>query len=470
VRADRTLLAAPGVNGTQIARTAFVGATLIDGTGSPPLRNSAVVVNDGRINWVGAAAELDRTTDLRLVDVAGKYVIPGLLDANVHLVYQPDPDILLRYEPGCYDDLVLEAAQVALRAGITTVFDTWGPLESLRRVRDRINAGEVSGSRIFFAGNIIGNGGPWSADFFPSYGASLNSAVVESINQHWAQGVGAELTWMCADDVRHAVREYIATSGIDFVKYSSSAHDTVRFIAFSPDAQRAIVEEAHAAGMTAQACTMTPEALKLAIEAGVDLLQHGDVTGRRPMPPETLDLIVARELPCVALLVTERHIAAVENKGDSFGRLWREDLSLAVRDENDRRLIKAGAKLMLSIDGGVFGPAAETSPWLGPLFAGLPDVPRHLGSSHILWFQAAIERELAPMNALLAATRNIAEAYRKDDEFGTVEPGKRADVLVLDANPLDNPENYGRIAHIMKDGVLVDRERLPEHPVLTRDV
>jgi imidazolonepropionase-like amidohydrolase len=73
------------------------------------------------------------------------------------------------------------------------------------------------------------------------------------------------------------------------------------------------------------------------------------------------------------------------------------------------------------------------------------------------------------MDALLAATRNIAETYGKDGELGTVEPGKRADFVVLEANPLDDPDNYARIVHVVKDGSIVDRERLPEHPVLTRD-
>jgi imidazolonepropionase-like amidohydrolase len=447
----------------QLTDTAFVGATLIDGTGSPPLPGSAVVVSDGRIEWVGVALELDdRARDLRLIDVAGKYLIPGLIDANVHLC-DTEPEVLLRYDPGCYDDLVIEAAQVALRAGITTVFDTWGPLESLRRVRNRINAGEVTGSRIFFAGNIIGNDGPWSADFSSSFGEALNSAVVDSINQHWEQGVGGDLTWMSADDVRHAVREYIATSGIDFVKYASTAHGSLRLIALSPDAQCAIVDEAHAAQMTAQACTATPEALKLAIVAGVDLLQHGNITGHRPMPPETLDLIVTRQLPCVAFLETERFIAAVAADTQNP---FRE--RMVVTDDNARNLITAGAKLMLAHDCGVFGPTWKTSPWLR-LMAAAPDLPWHLGSSHVLWLQAAIEREMAPMDALISATRNIAEAYGKGDELGSVEPGKRADLLVLEANPLENAENYGRIAHVVKDGELVDRQHLPEHPVLTRD-
>src|SRR5262249_26029769 len=153
----------------------------------------------------------------------------------------------------------------------------------------------------------------------------LSPDVVETVNWHWAQGVGNELTWMSADDVREAVREYIRTSGIDFVKYASSAHIPVRFLAFSLDAQRAIVEEAHAAGLTAQACTMTPEALKVTIEAGADLLQHGDVTGLRPLPEATLDLIADRQLPCVAFLQTERRMAAFRHDrlwGEPWSEIW----------------------------------------------------------------------------------------------------------------------------------------------------
>ncbi len=447
--------------------TAFVGATLIDGTGAAPRPDSAVRVSDGRVSWTGPAAGMDRAPDLEVIDASGKYLIPGLLDANVHLVIHIDPDVLLRYRPGQYDELVLEAAQVALKAGITTVFDTWGPLESLRRVRDRIDAGDETGSRIYFAGNIIGNGGPWSADFFPSLAQGLSTSVVDEVNDHWARGVGAELTWMSAEDVGHAVRDYIASSGIDFVKFASSSHAHSRFLALSPDAQRAIVEEAHAAGMVAQACTQSPEALKITIDAGVDLLQHGDVTGMRPMPAETLDRIADRQLPCVAFLYTERHTAAfLERKPQWHGNsAWGEVMT--VKDANDRSLIKAGAKLLLANDMGVYGPTAATSPMWGPFQSGIPDVPTHLGRSHLLWLRAAYERGMDPMDALLATTRNIAEAYGKADELGTVEPGKRADLLVLDADPLSDPDNYGTVAYVVKDGEIVDRDSLPRNPVLT---
>ncbi len=449
--------------------TAYVGATLIDGTGAGPLRDSAVMVSGGRIGWVGASSDLPRSPGSRVVDVSGKYILPGLLDANVHLLIHVDPDILLRYEPGCYDDLVLEAAQVALRAGVTTVFDTWGPLESLRRVRDQIAAGHVVGSRIFFAGNIIGNDGPWSTDMFPSLGAGVSSAVVADVNRHWEQGVGAELTWMTADDVRVAVREYIAGSGVDFVKYSSSAHAHSRFIALSPQAQRAIVEEAHAAGMTAQACAQAPEAFRLAIDAGVDLLQHADLTGPRPMPNRTVDAIVERRLPCVLFLGPQPKLAGPADRD----LRWRgSDIGLsdvlAAKQINDTNLIEAGATVLLGRDLGVYGPTALTSPMWGPLRDGV-DEPSQLGHSHIGWLRRAFELGMDPMRVLLAATRSIAQAYGKADEIGTVETGKHADLLILDADPLTDPDNYSRICQVIKGGQAVDRQRLPELPVLTRD-
>jgi imidazolonepropionase-like amidohydrolase len=445
----------------------MVGATLVDGTGSLPRPASAVVFREGRITWAGPASKLERGPRLKVIDVAGKWMIPGLMDANVHIVNYKDLEVLLRYEPGCYDDLAIEATQIALKAGITTVFDTWGPLESLRRVRDRINRGEVIASRIFCAGNIIGMGGPYSADLSlnPSYRDALNPIVVETINRHWTQGAGDELTWMSAEDVGAAVRQYIASRGIDFVKYSGSAHAHGRFLAFSPDAQRAIVEEAHAAGMTAQACTITGEALKVAIAAGVDLLQHGDITGLYPMPQATLDLIVQRQLPCVAFLMTERRVAAFRTQklmGEPWDQIW------AMRDENDRRLIRAGAKLLLGNDATLVGQNWRTSPVWSKMLAG-PDPSHRLGEMHLVWLQAARERDMSAMDALCSATRNIAEAYKKEDELGTVEVGKRADMVVLDADPLADVANYGRITHVVKDGVLVDRDRLPERPILTSD-
>jgi imidazolonepropionase-like amidohydrolase len=80
-----------------------------------------------------------------------------------------------------------------------------------------------------------------------------------------------------------------------------------------------------------------------------------------------------------------------------------------------------------------------------------------LGESHFLWLEAVVDRGMAPMDALLAGTRNIAEAYGQADHLGTLEPGKRADLVILEGNPLDDVRNYRRISAVMKDGALVDQ-------------
>jgi imidazolonepropionase-like amidohydrolase len=271
---------------------------------------------------------------------------------------------------------------------------------------------------------------------------------------------------MPAAGVRSAVREYIASSGIDFLKYASTAHGQKKFIAFSPDSQRAIVEEAHAAGLEAQACTMTPEALRMAIDAGVDLLQHGNHTGLHPMPRETVELIVERQLPCACLLYTERYrresAGAVKN-----GEFTREDERMEIAMQNAAELARAGAKLVASTDGGVFGPTATTSPFWQAILANYSERPYVLGSANRLWLQAAVECGMRPMDALVASTRNVAEAYGRLDDLGTLERGKFADFVVLAADPFTDVRSYGDIVHVVKEGTLVDREALPTNPVLT---
>lgn len=445
---------------TPKSTTAIVGGTVIDGTGGPPVEDAIVLIDDaGSIVSVAAGGDID-LSHAQTIRADGQYIIPGLLDANVHLVLHCDADVLLRFEPGQYDDLVLEASQIALKAGFTTVFDTWGPLEALRRVRDRINDGGAIGSRIFFAGNIIGLGGPWSPDFYSP--GDINPGVIADVNRQWTQGVGDELPWQSAQDVQAAVREYIATSGIDFVKYACSVHKDLRFLTFSPDVQQVIVDEAHAAGLTAQSCTCTAEALKVAMRAGVDLLQHGDITGRHPMPQALTEQIASEQLPCVAFLTTDRFMEAVRK--DPKSRLG--DIFLAKQD-NDRALVAAGARLLLGTDGGVYAPSWPTSPVWGPFLA-VPDWYGLLGTSHMYWIEAARSLGMKPMDILLSVTRNIAEAYGKGGDLGTLESGKRADLIILDGNPLDDVANYARISRVFKDGRPVDRERLPESPILTK--
>src|SRR5262245_18964326 len=156
------------VTHAQPAVLAITGATIIDGRGGPPLADGTVIVADGRITAVGPRASTRVPAGAQTIDGAGKFVIPGMVDTNVHLsLYGGMNDryeTLVRYHAQ-QEDIVLEAAQTALRFGITTVRYSYGMLRPLRTVRERIAAGGALGPRILAAGNIVGWSGPYSISF-----------------------------------------------------------------------------------------------------------------------------------------------------------------------------------------------------------------------------------------------------------------------------------------------------------------
>src|SRR5690606_20887929 len=154
----------------------------------------------------------------------------------------------------------LEAAELTLKYGVTTVFDTWGPAEPLTTARDKINSGEAQGSRVYCAGNIIGLGGPLSPDFVDP-GVFLERDRVARINEVWTRGTGPELSTMTAEQVGERVEEYIESTGVDFIKWAVDDHNSApgSFYLFLDKANRAIVDAARKHGKTVQAHTMTVE-------------------------------------------------------------------------------------------------------------------------------------------------------------------------------------------------------------------
>jgi imidazolonepropionase-like amidohydrolase len=441
------------------------GATVMDGVSNSPIEGKSIWVEAGRIKAIGHPGEFGGHPRAEVIDASGKYVIPGLMNANVHLLGDVRLENLVRHE-NRYDQLIAEAAQVALKCGITTVFDTWGPLRPLMTVRDRINADEIPGSRIFCAGNIVGLDGPLSPDFFPKTLDVASPALAERINVVWSENVGAHLTGMTPDQVRQEMRAYI-DKGIDFVKYASSDHRTGLvpvFLVFSERVQSVIVEEAHRAGMTAQAHINTVESLRMAVEAGSDLIQHGNFTGPTPIPESTLRMMVQRKTACVVFPFTRgRYDWAVERHDEIYSQ-W-----LASMNHNARSLIQFGVTLLLGTDGGLWAPDIATDPAWGKWLPGVDNL-HDLEQGHIRWMKAMEELGFSPMESLKAATRNIAVTYGKGKELGTLEPGKIADLVILDKNPLQAPENYRSIHKIIKDGRVVDRGVLPLTPILTKPI
>jgi len=442
------------------APLAIIDATVIDGVSDTPRERCSIWIEDGRIRAIGARQELGLPPSLQVFDAQGKYVIPGLMDANVHLLADVRLENLARHM-GHYEDLIVEAAQVALKSGLTTVFDTWGPRRHLIAVRDKINSGAVPGSRIFCAGNIIGFDGPFSADFFVKAPEVASAALVKRINAIWAENVGRHLMWLPPERVAGEVRRYIGT-GIDFIKYASNDHFPGAFLAFSPQAQAAMVAEAQRAGITAQAHTTSVEGLRIAIEAGCNLIQHANITGPVPIPAATLELLAQRRTGAVVFPFTQRRLEWFMEKADEATRC-----GYSASDTNVRRLIDSGVKLLMAWDSHLLAPEAASDPawfWAAPS----DDSPHTLGQGHLAWLKAMEEKGCRPLEMLRAATHNIAVAYGKEKDLGTLESGKIADLVILDRNPLQAAANYGAIHRILKEGAMVDRGALPANPILTK--
>lgn len=449
-----TLAAAPSADAQTLA---VVGATVIDGTGRAPVGNGVVLSVDGRVAEVGTVESVAVPPDATVVDAAGKYVVPGLMDANLHLFLNIDLETLIKHE-GRYHDIVLEAAQIALKSGQTTVFDTWGPREALATAREMIDRGEAPGSRIYLAGNIIGFDGPLSADFRAQAAAHVSKAFVSRTNERWEQGTGRALLWMPPDSVRPIIRAY-ARKGVDFLKYGASGHVEMSFLSFSPAVQRAIVEEGHGAGMTVQTHTTSVESFDMAVEAGVDIVTHCGISGpTHSLPLEYVQKMVDRGTACSVLPITQRRLDALQREApDGVLATY-----MKVAKVNHRNMIEAGATLLVSTDAGIENPVLRAES--ATLAADTVDPRVKLGEGHFNALAALEEMGMDPMEILKSATAHVARAYKVDDLLGTLEPGKAADMVVLDADPLESARNYRRIHAVIKGGAIVDRDALPAAP------
>ncbi|HXS93398.1 MAG TPA: peptidylprolyl isomerase [Candidatus Limnocylindrales bacterium] len=464
---------------------AIVGGTLIDGNGGAPVRDAVVVVSGRRIAAIGPRSTTPIPSGAKVIDAGNRYIVPGFIDTNVHLsLYGGARDryeTLAKYYPR-ESEIVLEAAQIDLRHGVTTVRDSYGMLLPLMDVRDRIARGAAVGARILAAGNIVGWGGPYSISFSLTPQKDL-TRFQEEMNDAISQGAGEDLADMSASELRSAIGKYL-DKGPDFLKYGGTSHfSQPDYIGFSPDAQKVLVEEAHKRGRSAETHSTTIEGLRLSILAGIDLIQHPELLTPREMPDDLVSLIRDRKFICSMLVSTmtgqawEKHLkvkAAAEKKweeadrnGPHRPRTVVEDrrrasdlgLDLETRRRNAQKLIQAGNIVTVGTD----------SYWAAaPEFAidPKPDSQSH-GIGTLMAIEGLVELGMTPAQAIVAGTKNGAIACRKLNEFGTLEKGKLADLVILDADPLADIHNIRKVRSVMKEGQVVDVTRLPEKRVLS---
>lgn len=445
--------------------TVFEGANLIDGNGGAPRMGVTVVVTDGRIAEVGDSRSVAIPERATRVDLTGKWLLPGLLNGNVHLtdsVTMMGPggiEYLARHEHQL-EDVIIEAAQVALKQGVTTVFDTHNAVGPVLAARDRIAAGHDIGARIFAAGNIVGFGGPFSADFFAAASQTASPTFVKRINAEWEAGVGHQLALLPVREIRARVRDYL-DRGVDMLKIGVSDHiyATVgldrSYLTFSEQALRVMVEEARKREIPVLSHTLSVHALQLSVDLAADVLIHATITMRQPIDHVTIDAILAKDLACGVQTVTDKF----QNMLDSV----KAPLAVYGDAANERLLMEAGANIFLSTDAGC--TPSDVLEDLGE--PGRDERPWTLGSDHFDWVRGITEKGMPPMTAIVSATANVARAYKKFDELGSIEASKVADLLVLNADPLDSIDNLRDIHSVYKAGVQIDRGSLPTRPLVT---
>jgi len=446
--------------------------TLIDGNGGKPASGMFVTVADGRIKSIARQAPEPEADEWLEVDGSGKYLVPGFIDTNVHAsVYGNSKrrETAVKYADRNHE-LAEEFAQRQLKFGVTTIRDSYGSLIPLMQVRDAIARGETVGPRMLVAGNIVGWGGPFSLTF-----SLMNESDLTLFQEQWndqiAQGVGEELMDMGPEELRKAINVYL-DKGPDFVKYGGTSHFRYpTLIGFSPRAQRVIVEETHRRGLIAETHATSAEALRIAVEAGIDLIQHPEILSS-PYPDDLISLITERDVICamrsntLAGVPWQEHLvkreqarieladagppptsAEARRRAESRGDLYH------LERENAQRLIRAGCRVTIATDN-YQGNAPEFRREVKPEI-------QEAGIGSLLAIEGLVELGMSPMQALVAATRNGAMACRGLDEFGTIEEGKVADLVLLDADPLTDIHNIRKQSLVMARGEIIDTAALP---------
>ncbi|TME56262.1 MAG: amidohydrolase family protein [Chloroflexi bacterium] len=392
----------------------FEHATLLDCTGRDPQPNLRIVVEDGRIRRIGASSGPAGPKDARVIDCQGRTLMPGLLDAHVHLA-------LLDLDPAA--EAALPAAVLALRiagvieatldAGFTTVRDAggldWGFKEAVR-------LGLIRGPRIFISGAFISQTGGHG-----DHRARTSRATFPMVPGLTSESILAD----GADAVRWAARE-VLRRGADQVKVmasggAASPTDELDHVQFAVEELAAAVEVAGAVGTYVLAHAYGPRAIQNCLKAGVRSIEHGNF-----LDEATADQMLAADDVFLVPTVITYELLARREAGDG----WTPDMVRKIR----QGLTGAYDSLGLAYEKGLrIGSGSDV----------LADMQGDKGKEI-----ACQARVMGAMNAIIAATRTNAALMRIDKDVGTVEEGKRADLIVLDADPLADPAIFADPEHV----------------------
>lgn len=414
------------------ATLAVVGGLLLDGFGGPPASDSVILINGDRIVAVGAEGQLSVPAGVRVIDANGYTVMPGLIDAHVHLDLLGHGDYPAWHDMvrTNYPEVMERAAAQLLARGVTTARDAGGELSASVQTRDRINRREIPGPRLLVSGGWIQN--------WPD----------EQARAHYRR---FNVTVHTADEARRAASE-LFDGGADMIK----AYTGLTLVQM-----RAITDEAHRRGKRVGAHVYTDDEIRIAIEGGVDLLDHAGSGHQNPLYREdTLRLMALRQIP-VAQSIAHRvalypaHLEFAERIQDQ--RLRRElgrfadpivsslrhlpslsyfgqiQAQMRVAPAATRQLHAAGVRIIMGTDSGTPG----------------------YFHSEAVWREAeALVRMagMAPAEVIVASTRLAAQALGVN--AGVIQPGRLADVILVRGNPLENMIYLQNVERVIAAGIV----------------
>ncbi len=395
-------------------------ATLIDGTGADPKPGVSVRVEDGRITRI-APNDAFEGSDETVIDASGRYLLPGLTDAHVHLGLTEGDGQITR-PLSAYAVKVVRFIEETIDQGFTTVRDAGALDPSWAGV---VSRGMIRGPRILPSGAFLSQTGG-HGDFRPAHVENFESGI--------GGLVSGSVLCDGADEVRKAARDQLRRGATQLKVMASggaaSPTDPIEATQFTVDELRAAVEEARARNTYVLAHAYHARSIANCVEAGVRSIEHGNL-----LDEETAQAMAKAGAFLVPTMVT---YDVLEKFGDQLG--------LTKYQHEKIRLVAAGAQesLRLAQEAGVrIGAGSDL---LGPAMS---------QKAREFVLKAEV---VGPMAAIVSATKTNAELFGMADVIGTVEEGKQADLVVVDGDPLADIAvltDAERIRTVVKAGEVV---------------